>query len=111
MTAYLFHHNEAIFPSSYEYRPERWLDNPRLDKYLVSFTKGTRQCVSINLAYAEMHLCLSTLFRCYNRPESTGPEGKLELFETTQDDVEMIADKFIPFVKEGSKGIRVLVKK
>jgi cytochrome P450 len=111
MTAYLFHHNEAIFPSSYEYRPERWLDSPRLDKFLASFTKGTRQCVGINLAYAEMYLCLPALFRCYGGPESTGPEGKLELFEATQDDVEMIADKFIPFVKEGSKGIRVLVKK
>jgi cytochrome P450 len=111
MTAYLVHHNEVIFPSSYEYRPERWLDNPRLDKYLVSFTKGTRQCVGINLAYAEIYLCLSALFRRYGGPESTGPEGRLELFETIRDDVEMIADKFIPFVKEGSKGIRVLMKK
>ena len=37
-------------------------------------------------------------------------ERKLELFETTEDDVVMAADKFIPWVKEGSKGIRVRVK-
>jgi len=40
-----------------------------------------------------------------------GPEGMLELFEFTKEDVEMVADMFIPFVKKGSKGMRVLVKK
>lgn len=77
---------------------------------MVSFTKGTRQCVGINLAYAELYTCLASIFRRYGGPESMGPEGRLELFETTKEDVEMAADMFIPFVKPGSKGIRVLVK-
>jgi cytochrome P450 len=110
MTSYLVHHDETIFPNPYDYIPQRWLDNPRLDKYLVSFTKGTRQCVGINLAYAELYSALASIFRRYGGPESPGPEGRLELFETSIDDVEMAADMFIPFVKKGSKGVRVFVK-
>ena len=110
MTAYLVHHDETIFPNSYEYIPERWLENPRLDKYMCSFTKGTRQCVGINFAYAVMYMTTAATFRRYGGPESIDSERKLELFETTEDDVAMVADKFIPWVKEGSKGIRVRVK-
>ena len=40
-----------------------------------------------------------------------GDEGFLELFDTTKDDVEMTKDAFTPLVREGSKGVRVLVKK
>jgi cytochrome P450 len=111
MTSYLMHHNPAIFPDSHTYNPQRFLENPRLDKYLVSFTKGTRQCVGINLAYAELYTCLASIFRRYGGPEGeAGPEGRLELFETGEEDVVMVADNFIPNVKKGSKGIRVLVK-
>jgi cytochrome P450 len=110
MTSYLIHHDEAIFPKPYEFNPQRWLDNPRLDKYMVSFSKGTRQCVGINLAYAELYTTLACIFRRYGGPESEGPDGKFELFETTIEDVEMASDMFIPFVKKGSKGIRVFVK-
>lgn len=106
------HHDETIFPDSHTYNPQRFLDNPRLDKYLVSFTKGTRQCIGINVAYAELYTCLGTIFRRYGGPErEAGPEGRLELFETTKDDVVMVGDNFIPSLKKGTKGIRVLVKK
>ncbi|TVY14448.1 Cyrochrome P450 monooxygenase [Lachnellula arida] len=111
MTSYLIHHNESIFPNSHEYNPQRWIDNPRLDKYLVSFSKGTRQCVGINLAYAELYTTVANIFRRYGGPGSAGlDEGTFELFETTGEDVEIVADMFLPFVKKGSKGIRVLVK-
>lgn len=38
----------SIFPEPTEFRPERWLDsNNRLDKYLVAFGRGTRQCLGM----------------------------------------------------------------
>lgn len=41
----------GIFPDPQRFRPERWFEaeekGQRLDKYLVSFGKGTRQCVSL----------------------------------------------------------------
>jgi hypothetical protein len=111
MNSYMMHHNETIFPNSHEYIPQRWVDNPRLERYMVSFTKGTRQCLGINLAYAELYAGLAHVFRVYGGPESMGPAGQLELFETSVEDVAMETDMFIPFVKRDSKGVRVRVKK
>ena len=42
---YLLHHNEDIFPDSYSFKPERWLDNMSLRQHLYAFQKGTRACL------------------------------------------------------------------
>jgi cytochrome P450 len=113
MTSALIHHDESIFPDSNEFRPERWTKNPRLDRYLVSFSKGSRSCLGINLAYAEIYLWLVGVFRRYGSPEVRfeTDEGALELVDTNIFDVEMWADRFIPAVKPGSKRVRVRVLK
>lgn len=103
MTTPLVHRNEDIFPNSHSFVPERWVDpaeRKRLDKYMVSFSKGSRNCLGMNLAKAEFYLLISTLFSRLD----------LELFETTIDDVEMKHDFYVPAAKMGSKGVRVLVK-
>jgi cytochrome P450 len=54
MTSVLIHHNEEIFPDSHEFIPERWLDPEKrkyLEKYMVSFTKGSRQCVGMKYVF------------------------------------------------------------
>jgi cytochrome P450 len=111
MTSALIHHDESIFPNSNEFRPERWIEDPRLDRYLVSFSKGSRSCLGINLAYAEMYLWLAGVFRRYGSQEVRfeTDEGALELVDTDISDVEMWADRFIPAVKPGSKRVRVRV--
>ncbi|RDW93800.1 cytochrome P450 [Aspergillus mulundensis] len=60
--------NEDIFPEPYTFRPERWLDQNqdpenRLEKYLVTFNRGPRMCLGINLARAELVLILAAVFR------------------------------------------------
>lgn len=111
MTSVLIHHDESVFPSSHEFRPERWLENPRLDKYLVSFSKGSRQCLGMNLAYAEMYLWLANVFRRFGSKEVRfdDDEGVIELFETTKEDVEIWADRFNPVVRPGSQAVRIRV--
>ncbi|KAL3475700.1 cytochrome P450 [Aspergillus californicus] len=102
MTSTLIHHNEQIFPESRNFIPERWLDPVKrkyLEKYMVSFTKGSRQCIGMNLARAEILLAIPNIVR----------RLKLELYETTREDVTIAHDLFLPFAKEGSKGVRVLV--
>ena len=50
MTSTLIHQNPDIFPQPLEFVPERWLDpkeKQRLEKYLVPFSKGSRQCAGI----------------------------------------------------------------
>lgn len=41
----------TVFPEPTEFRPERWIEakqkNTRLDRYMVSFGRGSRQCVGI----------------------------------------------------------------
>ncbi|KAF7587860.1 hypothetical protein BBP40_006629 [Aspergillus hancockii] len=50
MTPYLIHQNEDIYPQPHIFRPERWLDNKSLERYLVPFNRGTCSCLGINLA-------------------------------------------------------------
>jgi hypothetical protein len=114
----LIHHNEDIFPDSRNFIPERWAEPEKrrhLEKYLVSFTKGSRQCIGIkyvlflrhqyssnenSLARSEILLALPKLVRGLD----------LELFETTREDVTLAHDLFLPFARERRKGVRVLVK-
>lgn len=74
---------------------------------MVAFTKGSRQCVGMNLAYSELYLCLNALFGRYG-VEGMSSAGKMGLFGTTRDDVELDHDLFVPGVKHGSKGVRVI---
>ncbi|KAL7772633.1 hypothetical protein CFE70_002593 [Pyrenophora teres f. teres 0-1] len=100
-------HDESIFPSSHEFIPERWLDDPKtddgipLERFMVSFGRGTRACMGINLAYVEMYLTLAMMFRRY----------RFELHETTVEDVRVGHDFFIPVTRLDSKGVRVFMQR
>ncbi|KAE8445994.1 hypothetical protein EG329_012633 [Mollisiaceae sp. DMI_Dod_QoI] len=96
MTSVLLHHNETIFPSSRTFSPDRWLENPRLSKYLVSFSRGSRACLGINLAWVELYLCVSYVFTQF-------PD--MQLWDTTIKEVELVADYFLP--KTNGKGVKV----
>ncbi|KAK5119639.1 hypothetical protein LTR85_007468 [Meristemomyces frigidus] len=95
----------AIFPSPRKFDPDRWLRaaerGERLDKYLVSFAKGSRSCVGINLAYTEMYLCIAALVH--------GFEMELYDFDHKRD-LETVRDCFIGLPSKDSKGVRVKVQ-
>lgn len=115
MSSYYVHHDKSIFPNAKSFIPERWIENPRLSQFLVSFSKGSRQCLGINLAYAEIYLCLTAIFRRYGTGGEGGirgedDEGVLELFQTSLNDVETAADYFVPVPVRESEGIRIKVK-
>ncbi|KAF2834919.1 cytochrome P450 [Patellaria atrata CBS 101060] len=81
MSAGLIHVDPSVWDNPKKFNPERWTDPSeaaRLTKYLVSFSKGPRMCIGINIAYAELYLGLAALFRKFD----------MSLFETTEDDVE-----------------------
>ncbi|KAH8594643.1 cytochrome P450 monooxygenase [Bisporella sp. PMI_857] len=107
MSAGLMHLDPRIFPDPKCFKPERWINNKGLDRYLVSFTKGSRQCVGINLAYSELYICLNAVFSRYGSTGSDSPTN-ISLYDTTEEDVELRHDLFVPGVKKGSEGIRVL---
>ncbi|KAL2274607.1 hypothetical protein FJTKL_03101 [Diaporthe vaccinii] len=103
----MMHHNESVFPESHRFLPERWLhqDGSRsksLDRYLMSFNRGSRICLGMHLAYCETYLALSVLvLRVFPH---------LQSYETTVDNVRPASDAFIPFPKKGSKGVRAVMK-
>ena len=47
MTCALVHMNPDIFPEPLKFSPERWVEDRHLDRYLLSFSKGSRQCLGI----------------------------------------------------------------
>lgn len=38
-------HPDAFGPDAYAYRPQRWIDNPKLARYFMGFSRGARNCV------------------------------------------------------------------
>ena len=96
-------YNSDIFPEPHLYKPERWLQgeaSKHLEKHLVTFSRGSRNCLGQQLALAEMHIALATIFRRFH----------LELFETTREDVDFERDLLVPVPKKGYRNVRVLVK-
>lgn len=48
----ILHHNEETFTDSHQFRPERWITsdgqrNLPLEKYLMTFSRGSRQCLGM----------------------------------------------------------------
>lgn len=103
MSPMLVHENETIFPNHHDFRPERWLgpSSKTIEKYLMTFGKGPRACLGMNLAYAELYVTLATIFRRFD----------FELFETSRRDVDAEHDFMVPCPSLDSKGMRVLVKR
>ena len=77
---YLFNNNPAVFTDPFTINPERWLaiDVAELEKNMTSFSRGSRSCPGMNLAYAELYLVIAHLFRRF----------EMELFETSERDME-----------------------
>ncbi|KAF8850501.1 putative cytochrome P450 [Acephala macrosclerotiorum] len=104
-TNYFILTNPRLFPDPFTFRPERWLKdgqyNRSLDKYLVNFGRGSRQCLGMNLAYAELFLTVTTIFRRF----------EMELYETDESDVKIEHDYFAPVPRLDSKGVRIMVVK
>lgn len=101
MTSIIIHDNERLFPEPKAFRPDRWLEPgaQRLEKYLANFGKGSRACLGLNLAKAEIPLALAAVF---------GGRFDMELYETSRSDADVEHDFFNPRAKMDSKGVRVV---
>ena len=112
MTPTLLQYLPEYFPDPNTFRPERWIENPRLDRYLLTFSKGSRICLGMNLAYQEMYFVLAAVFRKYDLYDGT-VEGKgpaLQLYDTVRErDIDMVAELAVPSPEVGSEGLRIQV--
>ena len=44
---YLLHTDPKIFPEPFKFRPERWVENPRLLRYQFAFSRGSMGCIGM----------------------------------------------------------------
>lgn len=112
MAVPLIHLSPGVFTDPYTYDPKRFIENPSLKRYVMTFSLGSRQCLGMQLAYTELYLLLSEIWRRFGgEEEDKGPEGWWQLWETDRSDADMARDKFVPYPKKKSKGIRIVVRK
>ncbi|KAL7927023.1 benzoate 4-monooxygenase cytochrome P450 [Trichoderma austrokoningii] len=92
---YFIHKDPTLFPDPSAFRPERWIEaaerGQNLKKHIVAFSKGSRNCIGINLAHMELFLTVAAFARRFN----------MELVDTTEDDVRVVRDFFIGFTAKG----------
>jgi cytochrome P450 len=74
--AYLLHHDPAIYPEPYAFRPERFLGQTPGTYTWIPFGGGRRRCLGASFALLEMKLVLRAAFERYElRPASARREA------------------------------------
>ncbi|KAI4090565.1 MAG: hypothetical protein L6R37_007862 [Teloschistes peruensis] len=98
------HDNGRIFPDPYKFDTSRWEGPSPPFRYLVPWGKGTRMCVGMELAKAEILTTLANMFRRFGR--------EMELYRTVRErDIDTIYDVFNPLPSRDSNGLMVMIKR
>ncbi|KAK1988402.1 cytochrome P450 [Colletotrichum cereale] len=110
MSPLVTHRNPDAFEDPAEFRPQRWIDDPKLARYFHGFARGSRNCIGMTLARRELALILATIVSKYDL--YNGQDGPtMELYDTERGrDVDAHSDYIIPVPAEGSQGVRVKFK-
>lgn len=96
------HTAETVFPDPFTFNPDRWLSDEGKErrKFQMAFSKGSRKCLGIELARAELFLVTATLVREF---------VEMRLWETGPEEVAFVGDYQVAVPAVGAKGIRVMV--
>ncbi|KAK7572720.1 hypothetical protein V3481_017910 [Fusarium oxysporum f. sp. vasinfectum] len=106
MTAMINHWDTRLFPDPDAFNPERWLlpdgkPDYTLQKFLISFSKGSRVCVGESLALCEIYIMAALMaFRII---------PKAELFDTTIEDLTYDHDLVVLQTKKGHISTRIKI--
>ncbi|RAL08788.1 cytochrome P450 [Aspergillus homomorphus CBS 101889] len=106
MSTVINHHNEDVFPDSHTFQPERWLQadearRRRMDASFTPFSRGSRQCLGMNLAYCNLYVALTAL--------TVRVLPRMKLYDTSVEDVTYDHDLFVPMPRRGSNGVKVVI--
>jgi cytochrome P450 len=87
MSSTVTSHDEFIFKNSQSFNPNRWLGPEKPpDKHFITFRKGSRTCLGMQLAWAELNLLLASVFRWF----------EMELHDTDERCVNTYIDVGVP---------------
>jgi cytochrome P450 len=94
------HTAESIFPDPFKFDPDRWLGEAGRErrKFQMAFNKGSRKCLGIELARAELYMVTAALIKSFD----------MTLWETDESDVTFVHDYQVAFPKLDSKGVRIV---
>lgn len=120
---YIIHQNTTLFPNPQAFLPSRWLPDPvtgeppraphlpcpqnkgsekdgeKLTNYLLTFGKGSRSCLGMSLAWAELYITLANVVR----------KCEMELWETGRENVVPDKEYFLSRPRrEGGVRVKVL---
>ncbi|KAJ5875447.1 uncharacterized protein N7473_012794 [Penicillium subrubescens] len=91
----LLHRNADIFPDPDKFDPNRWINKGEIDntlaRYIVSFTRGSRICLGLNLAYSELYTVIAYIARRFS----------FEMYNTTLEDVTVTRDMMVGYTSRG----------
>ncbi|KAI0181144.1 cytochrome P450 [Hypoxylon sp. FL1284] len=106
MTSVINHWNEELFPDPDHFMPERWIVNGQpnyaLEKFLISFGKGSRACLGTHLAYCELFLMTAAM--------AIRVLPRAKLYKTTIEDIRYDHDLVVPQTIHGSIAARIDIK-
>ncbi|UQC77065.1 cytochrome P450 [Colletotrichum lupini] len=96
--------DSKAFPDPRMFDPERWLDSHPLyaqsTKCFFPFGRGHRNCIGLNLAWAEMYVALAKVLRRFD----------LELYDVIRErDIDHYRDCFLGEPRDDKKGVRVKI--
>ncbi|KAB8269508.1 cytochrome P450 [Aspergillus minisclerotigenes] len=98
-SSYFGHKNPNIFPEPEKFSPERWISagrsNDHLFKYITSFSRGSRICAGMNLAFLELYMTLAYFVRRFD----------VELVDTTVEDMRIVRDMGVGFTHRGEPSV------
>lgn len=69
MTTILMHHDEQLYPDPKSFIPDRWVDpdvRRKADKTYAPFSRGTRSCLGMHLAWSELYTLVATFALLYD---------------------------------------------
>lgn len=95
------HTAPSVFPDPFVFNPDRWLgeEERKLQRYQMAFGKGSRKCIGIELARAEMYLVTAGLIQ----------EFEMKLWKTEASDVAFVHDYHVSMPNMEFKGVEAIV--
>ncbi|EUC35669.1 hypothetical protein COCCADRAFT_90374 [Bipolaris zeicola 26-R-13] len=100
ISPYILHRNPKVFPNPMQFNPDRWMDPSQniaeMNRWFWAFSSGSRMCIGLHLAMAEMTTLVAAVYRKY----TTTTVGNFDTISPG------ITSRYELFYDEGCSGVK-----